>query len=95
MGEYQAAKGQRDMNIGYFFVGDIQKGQHIAIEYCPTGEMIGNFFTKPLGVATFCRFHSIIMNGSHDKYGSVNVDELMAIHNKKLKKSSTWYWKDQ
>ena len=74
------------MNIRYFFVADVHKRQYITIEYFPTDEMIGNFFTKPLGGAKFRRFRNIIMNVSHDEYGPVNVDESMLIHNKKMTK---------
>ena len=48
--------------------------------------MIGNFFTKPVGGAKFCRFRKIIMNVSHDEYGPVHVKKLMAIHNEKIEK---------
>ena len=37
------------MNIRYFFVGDVVKRQHVIIVYCPPDEMIGDFFTKPVG----------------------------------------------
>ena len=66
------------MNIKYFFVVDVQKRQHITIEYCPTDEMIGGFFTKPVGGAKFRRFRNIIMNVSHDEYGPVNMEDLMS-----------------
>ena len=45
--------------------------------------MIGEFFTKPVGEAKFCRFRNIIMHISHEKYG-FDVDKLMAIHNEKM-----------
>ena len=48
--------------------------------------MIGDFFTKPLGGAKFRRFRNIIMNISHDEYGDVNVDELMAVHQAKMQR---------
>ena len=86
----------RHTNIIYFFIGDVQKRQHIIIEYCPTDEMIRNFFTKPVGRAKFRHFHDIIMNVSHDEYGPVDVDKLVASHNKKDgKKGSTWYLRHQ
>ena len=53
------------------------------MQYCPTDEMIADFFTKPLGGAKFRRFRNIIMNCSHDDYGPVNVDALMASHYKR------------
>ena len=74
------------MNIRYFFVADVIKRKHITIEHCPTDEMIADFFTKPLGGAKFRRFRNIIMNISHDEYGHVDMDELMAIHEAKMKR---------
>ena len=43
----------RHMNIRYFFVADVCAHNEITLEYCPTDEMIGDFFTKPLGGAKF------------------------------------------
>ena len=74
------------MNIRYFFVADVQRRGHVNILYCPTDEMIGDFFTKPLGGAKLRRFHNIVMNISHDEYGPVEIDELTAIHNAKKEK---------
>ena len=74
------------MNIRYFFIADVQKRQHITIDYCPTDEMIGDFFTKPVRGAKFRRFRNIIMNISHDEYGPVDMDDLMTIHNEKMLK---------
>jgi hypothetical protein len=35
------------INIRYFFITDqVEKG-NVAIQYCPAGQMIGDFFTKP------------------------------------------------
>jgi hypothetical protein len=81
-----SSKRTRHMNIRYFFVADVQKRQHITIDYCPTDEMIGDFFTKPVGGSKFRRFRNIIMNISHDEHGPVDVDELMIIHNEKMLK---------
>ena len=85
-GRASSSKRTRHMNIIYFFVADVQKRQHITIDYCPTDEMIGDFFTKPVGGAKFRRFCNIIMNISHNKYGPVDMDELMTIHNEKMLK---------
>ena len=48
--------------------------------------MIGDFFTKPVGGSKFRPFCNIIMNISHDEYGPVDVDALMAVHNEKMQK---------
>ena len=85
-GRASSSKRTRHMNIRYFLVADVAKRQHVTIEYCPTDEMIGDFFTKPLGGAKFRRFRNIIMNISHDEYGPVDVDALMTVHNEKMQK---------
>ena len=74
------------MNVRYFFVADVQRRQRLTIDYCPTDEMIGDFFTKPVGEAKFCCFRNIIMNISHDACGPVDMDGLMTIHNEKMLK---------
>ena len=79
-GRGSSSKQTRHMNIRYFFVADCQKRGHVQIRYCPTDEMIGDFFTKPLGGSKFRRFRNIIMNCSHDDFGPVNMDELMKAH---------------
>ena len=85
-GRGSSSKRTRHMNIRYFFVADVISRKHLTIEYCPTDEMIGDFFTKPVGGAKFRRFRNIIMNITHDEHGPVDVDELMAIHNAKMQK---------
>ena len=84
------------MNIRYFFVVDVLQRQHITIAYCPTDEMIDDFFTKPVRGAKFCRFLNIIMNIIHDEYGPVDMDKLMTIHNEMMEKrfDMVQYWKD-
>jgi len=74
------------MNIRYFFVADVQKRNEIKLQFCPTDEMIADFFTKPLSGAKFRRFRNIIMNVSHDEYGPVEYDELTAAHYAKMNK---------
>ena len=34
----------------------------MSVQYCPTGEMIGDFFTKPLQGSLFKMMRSVIMN---------------------------------
>ena len=46
-------KGTRFINIRYFFITDKVKSGEVDIEYMPTGEMIGDYFTKPLQGALF------------------------------------------
>ena len=65
-------------------MADIAKRKDITIKYCPTDEMIGDFFTKPLGGAKFRRFRNIIINCSYDEHGPVDVDVLMKVHQKRM-----------
>jgi hypothetical protein len=41
-------KGTRHINIRYFFITDRIARKEIAIQYCPTKEMVPDYFTKPL-----------------------------------------------
>jgi hypothetical protein len=83
-GKGSSGKRTRHMNIRYFFVADVQERKEITMEYCPTDEMIGDFFTKPLQGAKFRRFRNIIMNITEDENGPVDIDEIMEIHYKKM-----------
>ena len=63
-GKRSSGKRTRHMNIRYFFLTDqIEKG-NLRVEYCPTTEMIGDFFTKPLQGQLFLKFKKQIMG--HD-----------------------------
>ena len=83
-GRASSSKRTRHMNIRYFFVSDCQQRGHVMLRYCPTDEMIGDFFTKPLGGAKFRRFRNIIMNCSYDDFGIVDMDAIMTGHNKNI-----------
>jgi hypothetical protein len=48
-----SSKRTRHINIRYFFVTNRVQNKEVSIEYCPTGEMIADFFTKPLQKAPF------------------------------------------
>jgi hypothetical protein len=84
-GRGSSSKRTRHMNIRYFFVADCQQRGEVTIKYCPTDEMIGDFFTKPLGGAKFRRLRNIIMNCDRDDFGVVDMDGLMAEHHAKIK----------
>jgi hypothetical protein len=50
------------MNIRYFFIVDQVKAGDLRIEHCPTKDMIGDFFTKPLQGVQFYKLRDDIMN---------------------------------
>ena len=84
-GRGSSSKRTWHMNIR-FFLANIQRRRYINIVCCPIDEMIGDFFTKPLGGAKFRRFCNIIMNIRYDEYVLVEMDELTAIHNAKMER---------
>jgi hypothetical protein len=47
-GRGSSSKRTRHIIIRYFFVADRIASKEVCVEYCPTGEMIADFFTKPL-----------------------------------------------
>jgi hypothetical protein len=57
-----SSKRTRPLNIRYFFLtaDQIEKG-NVIVEYCPTGKMVADFFSKPLQGQLFKKFHRAIM----------------------------------
>jgi hypothetical protein len=56
-----SSKRTKHINIWYFFITDhVDKG-NVSLVWCPTGDMIGHFMTKPLQGALFCKFRDQIM----------------------------------
>eukprot|EP00978_Attheya_sp_CCMP212_P038772 scaffold195564_cov31-Attheya_sp.AAC.1 len=47
-GRASSSKRTRHINIRYFFVTDRIANKEVSIKWCPTAEMIADFFTKPL-----------------------------------------------
>ena len=61
-GTASSGKRTRHVNIRYFFVADRVKSNEVKIEFCPTGDMRADYFTKPLQGALFRRFRAEILN---------------------------------
>ena len=60
-GKASSSKRTKHINIRYFFITDRVKKNELSIEWCPTGNMIGDYATKPLQGPTFKRFRDYIM----------------------------------
>jgi hypothetical protein len=56
-----------------FFVSDRIKSGEMNVEHSPTGEMVADFFTKPLQGAKFTKFRDLIV-----KIGQVDPRRPMA-----------------
>jgi len=61
-GQRSSSKRTRHLNIRYFFVTDRVQAKELTIEYCPTGDMWADVFTKPLQGAAFVKFRKLILN---------------------------------
>jgi hypothetical protein len=61
-GQASSGKRTRHIEIRYFFAHDRIKNGDIEIEYCPTGEMLADYFTKPLQGSLFIKFRNRILN---------------------------------
>ena len=61
-GRLSAGKRSRHLNIQFFFVTDMIKKGMFQVKYCPTGDMIADFFTKPTQGGTFKKFRKLIQN---------------------------------
>ena len=60
-GKLSSSKRTKHINVRYFFISDrVAKGD-LKIEWCPTGDMIGDFMTKPVQGALFKKFRNFIM----------------------------------
>ena len=47
-GKRSSTKHTRHIHIRYFMITDRVKNNKISIKYCPTGDMVGDYHTKPL-----------------------------------------------
>ena len=57
----ESGKRTKHIDIRHFFITDrINKGE-LLVEWCPTGDMVGDFATKPLQGAAFAKFRDMIM----------------------------------
>jgi hypothetical protein len=61
-GRASSGKRTRHINIRYFFVTDRIAANEVSVQYCPTKEMISDYFTKPLQGILFQKFRNFIMN---------------------------------
>ena len=57
-----SSKRTRHINIRYYFVTDRANCREIKLKYCPTTEMLGDYFTKPLQGGVFNKFQDRILN---------------------------------
>ena len=60
-GKASSGKRTKHINMRYFFVTDRIRMGDVSVDWCPTEDMMGDFFTKPNQGALFRRFRDMIM----------------------------------
>ena len=60
-GKDSSGKRTKHINIWFFFITDRVNQGELSVVWCPTGDMIGDFATKPLQGALFRKFRDQIM----------------------------------
>ena len=60
-GKESSTQRTRHINIRYFYLTDQIEQGNLVVEYCPTGDMIGDFMSKPLQGQLYEKFRNDIM----------------------------------
>ena len=66
-GIHSRGKRSKHIAIHYFFIKDRVQSGEINIKWCPSEDMVGDFFTKPLQGTLFYKFRRIILNLHQDR----------------------------
>ena len=61
-GRKSSSKRTKHLNCRFYFITDRINSNELSVEYCPTEEMNGDFYTKPLQGKLFYKFRKNIMN---------------------------------
>jgi hypothetical protein len=60
-GKASSSERTKHINIRYYFVMDRINKKELTMEWCPTGDMIGDYMTQPTQGALFQKFRDQIM----------------------------------
>ena len=61
-GQQFSGKQMYHIDIGYYFITNVICHGEAQIAYCPTGDMLANFFTKPFQGSLFHKFQDALLN---------------------------------
>ena len=78
-------KSTKHINIRYYFITDSIIKQESSVEFCPTIDMIGDYFTKSLHGIQFRRFRNIILGIHEDDIPAYNASGRALLEEQKLK----------
>jgi hypothetical protein len=65
-GRSSCSRRTKHIDTRYFYITDRINKKEIKVEYCPTGDMLGDFFTKPLQGSLFRKLRAKVMNLKDD-----------------------------
>jgi len=60
-GRASSGKRTKHINTRFFFITDRINDKQVAVDWCPTEDMTGDFWTKPLQGSAFTRMRDLIM----------------------------------
>ena len=72
-GKQSSSKRTRCINIRYYYITDRIMNKEASVEFCPTFDMIGDYFTKALQGSKFQRFRNIVLGIHEDDIPSYNA----------------------
>ena len=84
-GKRSSSKRTRHINIRYYFITDRIIKQEASVEFCPTSDMIGDYFTKALQGSQFRRYRNIVLGIHEDDITSCNASGRDLLEERKLK----------
>ena len=64
-GKRSSGQKTKHMDNRYFWIKDRLESEGIQVEYCPTGKMLADFFTKPLQANLFRKFRDVVLGYYH------------------------------
>ena len=60
-GQLSISQRTKHINVRYYFMKDRIANNELEVVYCPTEDMIGDYFTKPLQGKQFIQFRNMIL----------------------------------
>ena len=87
-GRQSSSKQTRNIEVRYYFITDHIDRDRVRVSYCPTGDMLADYFSKPLQGSLFRKFRNLILNvdpmdalmvrpGEQECVGTNNEDSIV------------------
>ena len=81
-GRKSVGKRTKHIDIRYFYVSDKVSSKEISVAYCPTTEMVADYFTKPLQGSLFIKFRDLIQGIDHIDIPQYNEEAQTYLNDK-------------